>query len=288
MGIISTYINRFFPKWGMKHINVPSAKKRWKGKLEEHIVNGQALDSRMGQQGVLFFSVHKSGSSISLRYLKRLARRNDLKRLNYEAYLSSVAPNKKGLLLAPDFLKRAFNPVGYFYGCLRTFVNVPELDKYKIVLLLRDPRDVLVSYYFSMKHTNTIHQNKGVEARKRVNEITIDEYVLEIVPRFKLVYETYIEKLLPLENVYFTKFEDLIEDSPKWLQGVADYCDLEVENDLLDEIKKNVNNEPRKENPRSHHRKSTHGDFKVKLKEETVEKLNEAFDEILKKLDYTL
>jgi len=289
MGFLSRILKKYFPTLWVKRVNIPKAKKRWKNSIEELVlIKGKKLTSRQGCQSVIFFSCHKSGSSIGLKYLKKLARENELKHINYDAYVSSVSPASKPLFHEISFQKRAYLTQGYFFGCYRFFRPIPELEKYKVILLLRDPRDVLVSYYYSMKYNNTIHQLKGLELRKRLQHISIDDYVLEILPRFKSVFENYITELYGKDYVYFSKFEDLLNDSENWLTEASEHCGLSCSEELLERISTGITSNLKTEKKYQHHRKAKPGEFKEKLKETTIEKINAEFEIILKTLNYTV
>jgi hypothetical protein len=289
MGVITNLVKRFFPSLALTMVNLPKAKKKWKGRTEERVLTeGFTLPIKQGRPSVVFFSCHKAGSSIGLKYLKKLARENEVKHINYDAYVSSVSPESKPLFQDADFQKRAYAKQEYFFGCYRFYRNIPNLDDYKVILLLRDPRDVLVSYYYSMKYNNTIHQKKGLVLRKRLQHVGLDDYVLEIVPRFKKVYEDYVTHLLGKENVYFSKFEDLLADSKKWLTEASDHCGMECSVELRSQIGLGITAKPKKETKHKHHRKAQPGEFKEKLQDATIEKINKEFGEVIKALNYPI
>lgn len=287
MGIISSTIKKYFPSLGVRYINIPKAKKRWKGSSEERVLmEGETLQTKAGAPSVVFFSCHKSGSSIGLKYLKRLARENELKHINYDAYTSSVSPDSKKLFDDASFQKRAYYPKAYFFGCYRFYRPIPNLKDYRVVLLLRDPRDVLVSYYYSMKYNNTIHQQKGLDVRNRLQTTSLDDYVLEILPRFKKVFEDYITQVYGKDNVFFAKFEELINDSASWLKNASEHCNLKCSDDLLQRISEGISANLKVEKKHKHHRKASPGEFKEKLKDKTIQILNAEFKVILEKLNY--
>jgi hypothetical protein len=289
MGFLSDNINKYLPSLALWLINKPAAKKRWKNSVEQGVlVKNQKLAIKKGSPSVIFFSCHKSGSSIGLKYLKKLANENNLKHINYDACLSSLEPNKRLLFTNADFLDRAFVSTQYFFGCFRTYRNIPQIGKYKVILLLRDPRDVLVSHYYNVKNIKKIRQKKGLKERERVKKMSLDDYVLETYPRFKKVYEDYIQNLLGKENVYSTKFEDLLADSAGWLKAASEHCNLKCSEDLLQNISTGITSNLKVENKHKHHRKASPGEFKQKLKEETIQKLNAEFKVILEKLNYAI
>lgn len=289
MGFLSDNINKYMPAVALWLINKPAAKKRWKGSIEKKILlSDKPLKIKNGRPSIIFFSTHKSGSSIGLKYLKKLARENDMRHINYDACLSSLDYNKRMLFNDANFLNRAFVKNEYFFGCYRTFRNIPEIEKYKIILMLRDPRDVLVSHYFNVKYIKTIRRKEGLQERKKVRRMTLDEYVINTSPRFKGVYEEYLENLIGKDNVYFSKFEDFLADSASWLKNASEHCNLNCSEDLMERISQGISSNLKVEKKHKHHRKASPGEFKERLKQETIEKLNTEFKVILDKLNYPI
>ena len=79
-----------------------------------------------------------------------------------------------------------FKPKGYMYSSFGgMIVGIPEFEKYKVILMTRDPRDILVSQYFSIAFSHAIPSEDGdkhegfIAKRKQVKNMSIDEYVIE-------------------------------------------------------------------------------------------------------------
>ena len=70
--------------------------------------------------------------------------------INLESYyLEALSKTSSTRSAAEQQLKLIFRPHGYCYGPIReTAWLLPDLDSYKILLMLRDPRDVLTSLFF--------------------------------------------------------------------------------------------------------------------------------------------
>ena len=168
------------------------------------------------------------------------------------------------------------------------------INDYKVVLMLRDPRDVLVSFYYSVAYSHGIpvHNRKIAQrrraARKRALNMTIDEFVLEEANVFLDRYQTYCKELLNKRNVLFVKYEDMIYDFKNWLGRIVEFLDIKVKQETLDTIINKADSGAKKEDITKHKRVVTPGDHKRKLKQTTIEKLNFKYKEIFEKLDYEI
>ena len=179
-------------------------------------------------------------------------------------------------------------------GCfapLRYFFNVPQELNAHIILHLRDPRDVLVSLYFSEAYSHNVF--KGVfdlsqSDRAEIISRGIGQYVLEHADTFNRKYTEY-QQLLSEPDAIFVKYEDLVLNFPFWLQQVAKGFAIDNPNFIQRMIKKYKGEfEVKKENKHAHKRKIVPGDYKEKLTPETISKLNDIFSDNLKKYHYEL
>ena len=179
-------------------------------------------------------------------------------------------------------------------GCfapLRYYFNIPQELNAHIILHLRDPRDVLVSLYFSEAYSHSVFKGVFDLSQSERNEIInmgIDRYVLEYADTFNRKYTEY-QHLLTKQDSIFVKYEDLVLNFPYWLQEVAKGFAIENKRFIHSMIKKYKGEfEVKKENLHAHKRKIVPGDYKEKLKPETIGKLNTMFSENLKKYNYEL
>jgi hypothetical protein len=188
-----------------------------------------------------------------------------------------------------------FKPTGYLYSVFGGMIEgISDLEKYLVVLMIRDPRDILVSEYYSYGYSHAVPLKRGnkydkfMKMRRMARQLTVDEYVIGESDRLYNTYQRYIRLLVnryPL--VYVTKYEDMTSDFGVWLGNLLDHCELKVSSGLLrsffEESKKL---QPKKEDVYQHNRKGMPGDYREKLKQETIDNLNLRFSPVLEKFDF--
>ena len=179
------------------------------------------------------------------------------------------------------FVARGYGYYGFRY--LPGYLNKFDLSKYKKILLVRDPRDILVSHYFSMKKSHAIPAgemgNRLLEQRQNIQSITIDEYVLDKAQSFANIFQAYSKLEDGLLKVF--KYEDIIFNKSAWIQDLLRFLELELEQEKIDAIAAKHDIFPQVEAPDSHIRKVVPGDHKDKLQTKTIQSLNNIFKTVL-------
>jgi hypothetical protein len=240
--------------------------------------------SKSNHKSILFFTTQKCASTFISNIFERLTSKERMKSIRFSNYLPDV--DRSVEFTNSSFLNRAFKPKGYYYGAFRKFHKIPSLDKYHIVLVLRDPRDVLTSSYFSASHNHPVDRIHILEEREKALKQTIDEYVISKTDIYKEIYLNYAKELLNNENALFLKYEDMVSDFTPWLSKLLNFCDI---NKNKDEIQKIINETSFEvtEDKNNFKRSVKAGDHLNKLKPETIEFLNKEFSTVLEKFGYT-
>jgi hypothetical protein len=270
--------------------------------LESIMWFGQKAKNRTS---VIVFTTHKAGSMLLHRVLRDICEKN---RIEY------FSPNEIGRHRLP--YERIFEGEDFIsahkgcFGPSRFFLPSAALETESLVLNLRDPRDVLTSMFYSycFMHPGEIEANTGY--RKEVAEAGIDRFVLDmsdseftryrgeygtgsrfgkytgnIVDR----YATYLDKVVGKRNAVVLSYEEMVLSFQTWLRkllGAFALTDPEetyafVMAHHAEDVK------PGTEDKWVHKRKVTPGDYKEKLKPETIATLNERFRKALDALGYS-
>jgi hypothetical protein len=194
---------------------------------------------------------------------------------------------------------------GYVYGPIRlTFsedwqvyktVIEPILreafirDK-KVVIVVRDPRDYLVSSYYSFGFTHSLSPVGEIRVsqqqnREQIQDMTIDDYALsrcgEIADAFARV--NFLRKICP--RCVVLRYEDMVDHWEIFSEGLTKFFELKPK--VLDELYRR--SRPKAvEDLTSHRRSGKTGDFKRKFQPQTITELNARFQDILQEYGYEM
>lgn len=277
-----------FPLLSLYYYIKPRSYFYWR-KQAIHLLYKKNLKSTCPKKSTLFFTVHKSASTFFNWYLKDLCKQSGHIYIDVNGYFGTMGPKGIEIQNSSSFKQKVFKKTGFIYGPLRNYIAVPDIQDYPVVLVLRDPRDVLTSQYFSIKNSHPLITPQLIERRKKAQSTSIDEHVLsEQSDRFVKTYNEYLDNLFGKPNVLFIKYEDLIVDFRTCLNKINTHCGLALTEEQLNLLDKSESFKSKNEDQKSHVRKITSGDHKEKLKPETIQALNEKFKDILIRLNYTI
>lgn len=197
-------------------------------------------------------------------------------------------------------------------GCfapLRFFVDIPRLEAYEVILHLRDPRDVLVSMFYSycFIHSGPVAPNTG--HRRDAAARGIDAFVLgqattgslhypgdygtgghvqDLIGPLPSRYRAYVERLLGQPNVTLVKYEDMVGDYRAWLTDFSRPFPLRDRQQTIESlVAQSADFFPKRSGDAlSHVRHVTPGDYKAKLQPATIRQLDELFSDVLDALGY--
>lgn len=235
------------------------------------------------------FSLHKAGSTLLNKVINDCCTYRKIPFINFPSNSFT-----RGFTLAEvehSFVTH-FEPQGYCYGGFR--LVTPAFKKFdfasvKKIYLIRDPRDILVSFYYSVLKSHTIPKEGTVsenmnKERKRIENLDINNYVLEQAPGVLNGMRNI--QLLGQENIRLYRYEDIIFRKKEWIKDMLSFLDLDLEDTQIDKIVSKHDIRPDKEDQSKHIRQVTPGDHKEKLNKNTIEKLNIIFQEPLLKYGY--
>ncbi|HMJ76893.1 MAG TPA: sulfotransferase domain-containing protein [Iamia sp.] len=236
---------------------------------------------------ILHFSLNKAATQHVRRLLTRGTAAAGLVpvHLNGYAFWSDLPYADHGAVVDPA-VAGAFHPEGYLYSSFGGFVGgLPDLERYRKILVVRDPRDILVSQYFSIA---TSHQTPGtakraefLQRREHAREVGIDAFVLERAPVVQSVLRRYADELLPVPGTLVTTYEELVTDLGAWLRRALAFVDLPADEALVADLVAEGRPAPEREDVTAKRRQVTPGDHRRKLRAETIAALDEQLAEEL-------
>jgi len=250
------------------------------------------------------FSVHKCGSTLMNNMIAATCRKANIPAVSLPGIL--FAQGIKDADWRRDYgLLPAFERQLLFYG----FRYLPEilgdpasgmLDK-RFVLLVRDPRDALVSEYFSYGKKSGSHVLPGKNTKAFADQIpaqisaqipdqipaqipaepdrTIDDYVIGASRGILAKLETYRDTL-DFDLGLVRRYEDVFFDKETFLGEIFDHFGLSVGGNIIRNVARAHDIRPAQEDETQHIRKGTPGDHREKLLPQTIARLNELLRDV--------
>ncbi len=180
-----------------------------------------------------------------------------------------------------------------YYGIARSprAQTMDVLKKIRLVVQVRDPRDCITSQYFSLAASHIVPEDaekkkKFLAERQRASATPIDKFAIEAVGGYVNRLETLKGILETHEDILLLKYEDMVEDSQKWLDDFSTFVDQPITPDINDRIKKLLNFNVPYEDASRHKRQVKPGDHKRKLSQETISSMNDKLSDLLNTFGY--
>jgi hypothetical protein len=239
---------------------------------------------------VLAFSHHKAGSTLLNGLLSQLSEAAGLKFVSIPGELFQRGMDIRGVEVDVDW-----NATGYCFGGFRFYPEspLPLIDSARAVLLVRDPRDALVSYYYSVRDSHVLPApdtpvRRGMMARReQARASTVDEWVLANYGAMIDVLTGYVAQSFPMRaNVAIYRYEDVIYRKRAWADDLLHWFAWDVPAKTVTRIVQRFDVFPDTEEPQSHIRQVHPGNHRVALKPETCEVLTQRLRHLLTLFGY--
>lgn len=229
------------------------------------------------------FSVHKNGSTLMFDMIGAVSRMVGFPAASIPDFIFN-----EGILFKDWRNKRElavyFRKPWLYYGFRELpelmFDESLELRQRKFVFLARDPRDALVSEYFSFGRRQGSHalpQNNPEAVMKIIrsqDELSIDDYVLGRAKVYRDKLLTY-RSALDFERGLILRYEDAYFDKRKLLIDTFEHFGIAVPADVISEVAARFDVRPEQEDDTRHIRQGLPGDHVRKLAPATIVRLND-------------
>ena len=242
------------------------------------------------------FGIWKSGSTLLFQILTYLAQRNDAnwvsipddlfqKNIDFVGDYASYIPER---LIQPG------NVYGGFRIFPRSLAANPTFQEGRKVLMVRDPRDALVSQYFSFAKSHYLPEGDEKSGprrdlqnvRKLMEQMSIDEFVIQQAPAMNEAMLSYRD-LLSDPQLLVLRYEDIIFNKSELLTILCEHFGWRLSEQGRVDILHHVDIRPDKEDAAQFIRKVTPGDHVTKLKPATINAVNRLVKEAMDTYAYS-
>jgi len=182
-----------------------------------------------------------------------------------------------------------FSRSGRIYTGFRHYPGFDlDLSGVTSILLVRDPRDMLVSLYYSVAKSHVVPRGATgfLNRRRKAASMTVDDFALNQLQLYKKNFSVYRQKLKPASLTMY-RYEDVIYKKREWLEDMISTMGLPVDIKLISHIADEFDIFPENENPGQHIRQVHPGNYRNKLQTSTIDTLNEELGEFLSHYGYT-
>lgn len=238
---------------------------------------------------VVFVSLHKCATTFFSRHV--LPHSQGLTHIDHQYLLYQ---NKKiGRIIC--------RPFGYVYGVYRIHeenhpLNEPtsiilaqeNLQDKQVIFLVRDPRDILVSMYYSFGFSHGYSPNPKIREfqlarRQAIAQMTIDEYAINTAHDLNLRFSIIDSLTTTTRDHVLLRYEDMIQRFNKFFSRLTHFLPLNghVKSHIYDATR------PREvEQPPAHKRSGRVGDHRSKFRPETIATINSILRDTLRTFSY--
>jgi hypothetical protein len=188
---------------------------------------------------------------------------------------------------------------GNIYGGFRELPEVvaahPVFRDGLKFLLVRDPRDALVSDYFSTAYAHPIPERRDgaspvtdvmEQARRRALGKSIDEFVVRAARSMRQAFLSYAD-VARSARTRVARYEDYIFRKPELVRHLARQFGLTVDDGQIDQMMSWADKRPVEEDPTAFVRRVTPGDHRIKLRPDTIAALNEILKPAMEAFGYS-
>lgn len=227
----------------------------------------------------------------------RLYAHSGLTPMHYEASLPEGYDPRRltERYITRPFLKRTI--LTPFYIDYKGYKLTPKPNESAAIFVLRDPRDLVISHYFSMRYS---HGALGgiVNYRRELEALSEPEGMLQTLEYLHsygtfLCQSSWLNQSGSDTTVLIVRFEDLIgsHSLPLW-ERVCHHLDIQIPMPILSQVLQDHSFEilsgrrPGVEDKHAHYRKGIPGDWKSYFDEQLIERFKQLTGDLVVKAGY--
>ena len=178
-----------------------------------------------------------------------------------------------------------------------SFAGIPKPPRYRAFFVMRDPRDLVGSSYFSIRNSHA-PMGEIPQVRKRLKEMSVTDGLLYIINRLHdggdyVALRSWAERASTDNNVLMLRFEELtVSSNLEIFKALFSHCDIGFPEKKLEQILQTYSfirlsgRQPGEENRSSHYRKGEPGDWKNHFDETVTKAFKDITGDLLVCLGY--
>lgn len=244
-------------------------------------------------ESIFFYTFHKCASTLFSSYVLK-----NIQGLEHIDYAQQVFQGETVDLSRYERRGCAYGPIRLSFNALTDMKRYDSLvgpviqrrfvRKRIALLLVRDPRDIAISSYYSFGFSHNLSsveelRLKQLEQRRQIRAMSLDEYVIAEMPWIIRGFETAENLLDHCPRATLLRYEDMIHNWERFAEELTAY--IQFDEGVLNAIYRR--SRPREEEDITAHRRSGQTDaFRAKLKPETIRDVNETLTPVFERFGY--
>lgn len=238
------------------------------------------------------FSVLKSGSTLFYHIIRDICVKANIASISLDDFLWNCGYTPH---MIADGATQILSRPGYFYLGFRDYwCKNLDLSHSKCFFLMRDPRDAIVSHYFSLRSSHPSpgqgHGPANIEFNyKKAMSISmdLDSFVArkETVSFFQGIYQRYNDLILKNDIIIY-RYEDVVYRKYEWICDIVKSIGVDLDHSSIQEILLKNDIRPQTEDVTKHIRQVSPGNFRHLLDIKTIELLNDKFYDVIRSFHY--
>lgn len=240
---------------------------------------------------VFIMTIHKAASSfVGAEIIPVLAKAQGFESFDIAAKAFKAGANYRKTI--QEHMSTLESP-GYCFGPFRSpmVLNMLDISPNRLLVHVRDPRDCVVSAYYSFGYSHTIppgkeEQQRFMERRERILTQSIDDYAIEEIGGAVKRLRAYLKHADRADQRLISRYEDMVLDFPGWVRKISAFIGGGDGSAAVKSLERKVSFDTKGEDIYKHKRQVMPGDHLRKLKPETIAHLNELCGDLLDKLGY--
>lgn len=246
--------------------------------------------AQIDEPSYFVIGIAKGGSTLMHAVVRDICERAGRAYIDAPAAFFAHGVEPGSVLLDLDWLRNRDGTVFGGFRWVHPWIDDEVLHKRDKIVLVRDPRDCLVSLYFSHAYSHA-KPGEGLTAqfsgqRRKALEADLDSFVLSEVSGRVFQNFCRILALTRLPNLTLFRYEDVVFDKRRWVGELTTALGADLDEASCQTIADAHDRIPDSETENAHIRQVTPGDNARKLKPETIKRLNETFAPILDAFGY--
>ncbi len=208
------------------------------------------------QQPVIFHVTHWKAGSQWVRGVLSEAQPNRVVEVKDDMSHVSRDPIIQGGLYSPVYMARP---------SFEALIH-PALDK-RVFVVIRDLRDTLISWYFSMKVSHRANVKGVTPLREQLVDREMEDG-LRFLIKDKLVAIARIQRTWIESSIPVFRYEELLTDELNTFKKIFSHCEIDLPEDDIEALvqqhsfERRSGRKPGEEDVKSHYRKAIVGDWK--------------------------